>query len=543
MTAPELRPYQTAAIEGVREHFAKVGPSALVVMATGCGKTFTALSICAKVAAKGGRVLWLAHRGELLTQTAAAWDRTWPDLAPAGILQAGRNECDRFLVCASVQTLGRGVADPDGRLGQYLAHGAPSLVVVDEAHHSAAGQWSRILEAIEGAADGRPVFRLGLTATPERTDSASLVEHWGQRPAFCYSYADAIREDYLVEPVFEVDQIVLPPEAAEALSNAKTARDDRSDDRDELAQWARVAIAAGMVDHTVAAMVEHMKGRRSLVFCATVAQSADTVAQLVEAGFSAEMVSGKTPDGRRARIIERFAAGEIDALVNCSVLTEGTDLPRCDGIVAARPFSSRPLWIQAMGRGLRLHPEKTDCKILDLVGASVQHSAEYAGVIIDREQVDRGGAGNGTGRGGAALPGDPSRRRRPIRAQWVKLGKNERNGWAVDCGKAGIVILRPSGDGWRLSHIGRNGTRYAEPITIYDGPHVDQAKRLADDVFRRARGLVQPAAAWRTKPATDGQRRQAQRLGLFIPSGCNRGAASYALTSAKAKKLIARWSL
>ena len=543
--AHTLRAYQTEAIDAVRDHFRAGNRSALVVMATGCGKTFTALTAVASTIENGKRVLWLAHRRELLLQTAQAWALGWPGLAPAGILQAENDENAAALVCASVGTVGRRSDEADSRLRQYLSHGLPSLIVVDEAHHSAAGQWRGILDVIgkEATKAGHTVYRMGLTATPERTDSASLVELWGALPAYCYDYGRAIDEDYLVAPVYVVSQMTMDDETRAALAAAREAfaADEFRDDRAELAAWAKIAIEGGLIEHTVSAMGKNIIGRKSIVFAATVAQAEATALALRAVGWSAFVISANTPRKDRASLLARFAAGEIDAICNCTVLTEGTDLPRCDGIVAARPFSSRPLWVQAVGRGLRLHPEKSDCIVLDLVGASEEHDEVYAAVLIDQiegEDTDQRSSGGGS------MPWDPTKGRHRVEASWVRIGATERDGWVVDCGHVGIVVLRTAGDVWSLMLIGRRSNgHYIDPVELYTGSMLDRARRTADDVFRRSGTVSSKSASWRGKRPSERQVELAIRRRIVLSPTCTRGEATDAIAKDTALTLIRRFSL
>lgn len=85
------------------------------------------------------------------------------------------------------------------------------------------------------------------------------------------------------------------------------------------------------------------------------------------AGISPKIVTGKTDSYERAQILSDFAAGHVPVIINCAVLTEGTDLPRTDCVLLARPTCNSSLYIQMVGRGLRNHPDKQDCLVLDVI--------------------------------------------------------------------------------------------------------------------------------------------------------------------------------
>ena len=153
-----LRQYQDDLVSGIYAHFRAGRLCVLAQSPVGSGKTRAAARVISDALSRGRRVLFLAHRKELVTQprdTHAAFD------IPAGIIKAGFEfEPDLPLQIASVQTLGN-------RLDLIQE---PDLIVVDEAHHSVAGTWDRILAAFP---DARV---LGLSGTPERTDGVGLAD-------------------------------------------------------------------------------------------------------------------------------------------------------------------------------------------------------------------------------------------------------------------------------------------------------------------------------------------------------------------------------
>lgn len=375
-----LRPYQLQAHEAVRETW-QTDPGALLVMATGTGKTITALSFCVQdFLNQGKRVVWLAHRQELIDQPLADLHKLWPGVR-GGVVQANRHAPDAPIVFASVATLAR---SPQ-RAAEILAHGAPALVVVDEAHHATSPSHLAAIEAL-----GAPL-RLGLTATPHRDDGGDLSDQWSI--AFAYGIAEAIRDGFLLRPYTVVDRV--PDLHLEEVSGRW--------DYDDAALGVEL-LRAGVVDHTVATMDkihtlsplpeesvdEHggqtiegtARGRSCLVFTATIEQARLTAEALCEAGWVARHVSGETPRADRRRLLAAFKRGQIDALCNAAVLTEGTDLPNASVVVLARPTRSWSLYVQMVGRGLRLDGVNDEALILDLAGASKDHSLISAPVLI-----------------------------------------------------------------------------------------------------------------------------------------------------------------
>jgi len=372
------RPYQSRAQDAVYAHWdsdAKTG--AMLVMATGSGKTRTAMSIAMDCVEAGDRVAWLGHRRELLDQPYNVLAEAWPHcIGIAGIVQANRDASDARIVFASVDTLRN-----EKRMTALLAHGAFDVVIVDEAHHSTSPTHRKCIDAL---CDEHTAL-LGLTATADRTDGADLGEQW--EIVFSYGIVSAIRENWLVPPFAVVDR----------LKNLDLSKVGGRRDYDD-GELGRELLIAGIVDHTVAAMMKtHLceelphrsrqkmmsaKGRKSIVFTATVEQAKLTSEALTAAGMIARYVHGETPKADRTRLIRAFELGKIDVICNAAILTEGTDLPICDVIVMARPTKSWSLFVQCVGRGLRLYKGKTECLLLDLAGASADHSLISAPVLM-----------------------------------------------------------------------------------------------------------------------------------------------------------------
>ena len=387
-----LRPVQVAALDGIRQHWRNIDGGdkrALVILPTGVGKTITALEAVRRAVVNGVRCLWLAHREELVTQpytTVQTVEHFGAVAKVAGIVKGSRNETDRQVVFSSVQTMAH-------RGGDYLAHGAPGLVVIDEAHHYAPGsKWYETalhLVGADGDTGAGGCHVIGLTATPQRGDNVALSAMWGAFPSYCFTLAQAMEAGYLLPPVFVREPMAMSSEleAAMAVCNADGASDVSK-------QAAKRLLDEGIADHTADCVVERL-GEHSghvLVYCASVAQVGATV-EAIEARCAESvrvgMVTGKTPATERRELLEGFMAGDVRVLVNCDVLTEGTDLPIADTIVLARPCGSKALYVQIVGRGARLYPGQSSFEVVDILGASAVHDLEQAPVLdIGAAEVD-----------------------------------------------------------------------------------------------------------------------------------------------------------
>lgn len=333
-----LRPYQS---EMVARVFSSSSRSSLIEAMTGLGKTVTFAEIAKRW---HGNVLVLVHREELADQAA----RTLESIAgePVGIEMAARTTLDMPLtppriVVASVQTL----VAAGGRRLEALAKRGFNLVIVDECHHAAARTWRRVLDKFPNARV------LGVTATADRADEQSLRSLFSE-VLYRYTAHEAIDDGWLVPAMCQSVRIA-------GLSYAgvrTTAGDLNGADLERVLTAERVpqGFAAGLVEAADA-------GHRVLAFCPSVA-CAETVCEIAnrrQPGVAA-FVSGQTSRLDREAIVRRFRDGDLKVLVNCSVFTEGFDVPHVSCIALCGATKSRAKYVQMVGRGLRTLPGLVD---------------------------------------------------------------------------------------------------------------------------------------------------------------------------------------
>ncbi len=338
-----LRPYQrealSSAIRSLQTH-----RSTLIVMPTGTGKTVVFVELARL--ARRGRVLLLAHRDELVVQ---ATDKVRAQLGiEPGIEKAEQHCGEEQVVVGSVQTL-------HAKRLRKLPSEAFSLLVIDEAHHATARTYRRIIDHFEAAKI------VGVTATPDRADRKRLGDVF-ESVAYEYSIAEAIAEEWLVEPSLwrvHIDSI--------DLSGVKKSSGD-------LVQSAlEVAVAKGL--HAAAkVLLERAGDRLTLCYTPGVASAHDLARVLsAQRPGCAHALDGSTLTDERRDLLARHERGDYQFLVNCMVLTEGYDSPAVSCVGLLRPTCSRSLYAQMMGRGLRLHPGKVDCLVLDFTDSSGKH--------------------------------------------------------------------------------------------------------------------------------------------------------------------------
>lgn len=348
-----LRSVQEEAIEAYVSETEK--RRVIISLPTGCGKTITGLSIAGRV---NGRVLWIAHRDELIEQPSEEIRRMFPEIVDDfGVEKAStRKGSGKRLVISSIQTLSR-----KNRL-EPLLRGAPfSVVVYDECHHATSAQSMRVLSWLGCfREDGKGPRLLGLTATIERSDKTSLG-HVFEDVVYSLPIQEAIRQGFLVPP--KPIKVCLP-------INKKALRtvegDYAASDLDR--ELARVDAATA----TAAAIMAHCKGRKTIVFCVSVDQSKRTAEACAKLGFRSAWASGLPYMNKteRKRTLKAFTDGKLDVLVSAELLCEGYDERSISAVVIARPTKSRARYVQQAGRGLRTCQHKTDCLLVDIVGAS-----------------------------------------------------------------------------------------------------------------------------------------------------------------------------
>lgn len=340
----QLREYQQECIDTIT---AQPPGAYLVQMATGLGKTVTFANIPRK-----GRELILSHREELVRQPQKYYSCSY------GIERSGEHSNGEEVVSASVQTMVRRLDDfrPDDF----------DIIIVDESHHAAAQTYRKILDYFH------PRLTLGFTATPNRGDKVRLDTVF-QKIIFSRDLRFGIKNGYLCDILCKRVNIGFD------LTAVHTRQGDYAPgELDEAMD--------GTADAIAQAYREHASGA-TLIFAVSV-NHAEEIAKKIP---GAVVVTGETKD--RKAIIDSFTAGEIPVLVNCMVFTEGTDIPRVETVIIARPTQSDSLYSQMVGRGLRLYPGKERLTLIDCVGvtgkASLCTAPSLLGIDLDNVPVKK----------------------------------------------------------------------------------------------------------------------------------------------------------
>ena len=337
--SPKPHPIQAEAMTALDATRRKGYRAGLVVLATGLGKTFLA----AFDSQLSKRVLFVAHREEILTQAMAAFRAIRPK-ARMGRFGGGEKDFDAEVLFASVQTLSR---------APHLSRFTPDAfdyIVVDEFHHAAAATYRRIIDHFT------PDFLLGLTATPDRSDGGDLLGLCEENLVYeCDLWSGIDRE--LLSP-FRYFGVPDPVEYAQIPW--------RSGKFDEAALTAAVATQARA--ENALDQLARRGGRKAIGFCVS-RRHADFMAEFSQArGLRAVAVhSGKT-SAPRASALKALEDGDLDIVYAVDMFNEGVDVPSIDTVLMLRPTESSVIWLQQLGRGLRRSAEKTHLAVIDYIG-------------------------------------------------------------------------------------------------------------------------------------------------------------------------------
>lgn len=340
----ELRPYQQEAKAAIFREWEDV-QSTLLVLPTGTGKTVVFAKTAEDCVRQRGRVLILAHRGELLDQ---AQDKIGKVTGLGCSVEKADQTCIGSwfrITVGSVQSMMQ-----EKRLERF-EHDFFTHIIIDEAHHAISDSYQRVIHHFPDS------HILGVTATPDRGDMKEIGSVF-QTLAYEYTLPQAIKDGYLCP----IKALTIPLKL----------------------DISKVGISAGdfkpgeigtALDPYLEQIAEEMKrycaGRKTVVFLPLIATSQKFCAILNAAGFQAAEVNGNSED--RAEVLADFEAGKYNVLCNSMLLTEGWDCPSVDCVIVLRPTKVRALYCQMVGRGTRLSPGKDHLLLLDFLWHSERH--------------------------------------------------------------------------------------------------------------------------------------------------------------------------
>lgn len=343
MSATILRPYQREAIDATYDAWSRGILRPALNLPTGSGKTTIFAWLIVRHFRSGGRkVIVIAHRRGLVSQAAAAIrkaleEANLPHLR-VGLVMGSADDTDADVIVASIATLARSPK----RIDDIDASGGVDLVVYDELHHSVAPSSLAVLKRLGVFTSVR---FLGVTATLERGDHVGLgavVQH----VAYSRDIEWMIKNRYLVRPVTATITATNPASLAAAYRRAAGAR-------------------------------------QGIVFTRSLKDAEAITRAFNAAGLVAAMVDGGMPDKAREDIYDGVTERRIQILVNVGIATEGFDLPQLEVVVLDRNVGAHGLYLQIVGRVLRLSPGKTSALVLLVVGGALRGQGQPLAPVSD----------------------------------------------------------------------------------------------------------------------------------------------------------------
>ena len=325
----DLRPYQSSLICQIRAFFISNLFRVCAVLGCGGGKSVIAAHIAKLSTAKKNRVLFLVHRQELCDQIGKTFTACGVDMSRVHI--------------AMVQTVTRHLRDEP----------KPELIIIDEAHHSTAESYTRILEYFPKA------YVVGFTATPVRMGTGGLGKVYE-------ALAESVSTRWLIENHYLAPYKYYSVKLADA-SELHTRHGEYIP-----AEVAELMERQKIYGDTVENYRKFADGMKTIVYCASIAASKATAEAFTDARILAAHLDGKTPDAERERTVNDFRDGRIQILCNVELFGEGFDVPDCDCVILLRPTKSLTVHVQQSMRSMRYKEGKTAI-IIDHVANYTRH--------------------------------------------------------------------------------------------------------------------------------------------------------------------------
>ena len=353
----KLRDYQEKCVNNIMNM--NNGSRKIACLPTGSGKTILMSEICRRAK---GRILIVVISTELRKQTIDKLHMVCGNNISVGCIQSNIREYNTRITIATRQTL----TSNSFSMKDLLQYGEYEYILIDECH-TGVKQCKDIIDTI--CTDNTKV--VGFTATPYNSQLKNL--YYG----FVYKreLIDMIKEGYLIDPIcYSIKTDI-------SLDNIKVRNNDFITKK--LAETININTRNKLIYN---AYINKCKDRNKTIIFATDINHSKAIAEyFCNNGISAKSIDGSLNKKEREQIFKDFETGKIKVLVNVMICTIGLDIPSIDSIIFARPTQSKALYIQMLGRGLRLSPEtnKKDCVVIDIVDFVSKHNLMNSKTIFD----------------------------------------------------------------------------------------------------------------------------------------------------------------
>ena len=340
---------QRKALKEIRRYRDLGEKRALVVSATGSGKTYLAAFDARNFDAK--RLLFVVHRDTILSEARSTFEKVFGARKTYGLYTGNKQELDCDFIFASNTMISRHLDEFDKKEFDYI--------ILDEAHHSSASTYKKIIEYFE------PEFILGLTATPERMDNEDVFELFDKNVPYELRLNDAINNDLVVP--FHYYGI----------------RDSFVDySIEDKYKIAKEISKTENIDFIHSEIQKHLPDGKlkAIAFCSNISHAELMAEEFNNIGYCALSLTGTNDFGQRQKAFADLQDDNVDLQIICTVdiLNEGVDIPSVNMILFLRPTESSTIFLQQLGRGLRKYPNKDYVTVLDFIGNNYGRSVQIA---------------------------------------------------------------------------------------------------------------------------------------------------------------------
>lgn len=358
---------QLPALEQLHRLRLKQQTKAMVIAATGTGKTYLAAFDVKQFAAK--RVLFVAHRGKLLSQAEETFKKIFTDIhATFGRYQANQKDLDKQFTFATIQTFSKEI-----HLEQFDPN-TFDYIIIDEFHHAASESYQKILNYFT------PQFLLGITATPERMDGLNIFKLVDHNIAYEIRLYDALVQDLLtpfhyfgIQDDDAIDYEAIPQKNGLYIEKDLVEALERSSRTEYILEMMTKFGHSG-------------KAQVGLGFCVNIDHAEYMAAEFNKHQIESLAITSKQTEAEREQAIQRLEDDQdpLSFIFTVDLFNEGVDIPKINVMLFLRPTESPTIFIQQLGRGLRKHESKEYVTILDFIGNSQR--AFVAPLVLSGQQ-------------------------------------------------------------------------------------------------------------------------------------------------------------
>lgn len=343
---------QVGFINNLREIYHSGENKALLISATGTGKTFASAFAARELEFQ--KILFLVHRNQIAKQSMKSYKKVFERTITMGMVSGKYQDYDADCVFATVQTLSK-----TENLQRYTKDHW-DLIIIDEAHHSAADSYKKILEYFT------PKLWLGMTATPDKRDDnlegRNIYEIFNHKIAYEIRLQDAMEENLLC------------PFHYFGITDLETIGDEGSTKEEKIQNFRYLTSNERVCNVMKQAKFFGYSGDRvkGLIFCSRIEEAKELSVQFNQKGWRTVVLSGSDSEAARASAIERLAGDDsedaLDYILSVDIFSEGVDVPEINQVIMLRPTESPIIFIQQLGRGLRRSENKEYVVVLDFIG-------------------------------------------------------------------------------------------------------------------------------------------------------------------------------